>query len=228
MPVICSNLRKTYPSPDGRRVTILDIPSLEFPDESQCAVVGQSGSGKTTLLNILAGILAPDEGSVEINGTDITALAEEDRDRFRARNIGYIFQTFNLLLEFTALENVMLGMYFVGGSKGQMRAESERLLESVDLADRMHYLPRQLSTGQQQRVSIARALANEHKVILADEPTGNLDAATSERILDLIHEVIEREKRMLILVTHDPEVMKRFPIVKNVESLKTAGEAPGP
>ena len=220
MAVICNNLKKSYAGPDGRSVPIIDIEHLGIADGDQVAIIGSSGSGKTTLLNILAGILTPDEGSVEIEDTDITALDEEARDRFRAKSIGYIFQTFNLLVEFTAIENVMLGMYFVGGSRGRMHAEAVELLETVGLGDRLHYRPNQLSTGQQQRVSIARALANRHKVILADEPTGNLDAATSEHILDQIQELTAREKRTLILVTHDPKVMGRFSNVRNVDELK--------
>jgi len=220
MAVICKNLIKTYPGPDGRPVAILNIQELEISEGTQVAIVGQSGSGKTTLLNLIAGILTPESGSIEVAGTDVVKLSEEERDRFRAAHIGYIFQTFNLLDEFTALENVMLGMYFVGGARSRMRAEAEGLLEAVGLSDRLHYHPRQLSTGQQQRVSIARALAHDHRVILADEPTGNLDADSSRQVLDLIQQIISREKRTLILVTHDPRVMGRFSIVRNVEELK--------
>jgi len=222
MAVVCRKLKKSYSDPDGSAVSVIDLESLEIADGAQVAIVGTSGSGKTTLLNIIAGILSPDEGSVEIDGTDITALSEEQRDRFRGENIGYIFQTFNLLASYTALENVMLGMYFAGAAGGKMRAEAERLLEAVGLGDRMHYMPYQLSTGQQQRVSIARALANEHKLILADEPTGNLDAKTSEVILDLIQEMISRENRTLVLVTHDPKIMGRFPEVRDVAELKAS------
>ena len=220
MAVICEKLKKSYMGPDGSSVSVIDLDSLEVGDGVQMAIVGTSGSGKTTLLNIIAGILSPDSGSVEIDGTDVTGLNEQDRDRFRGENIGYIFQTFNLLASYTALENVMLGMYFVGGCKGRMQAEAARLLEAVGLADRLNYMPHQLSTGQQQRVSIARALANEHKLILADEPTGNLDEKNSEAILDVIQEMMSHENRTLILVTHDPKVMERFPEVKDVEELK--------
>jgi len=222
MAVICENLKKSYQAPDGTSVSVIDVEHLEIEDGSQVAIVGTSGSGKTTFLNMIAGILTPDSGSVFVDGTDITKLSEQQRDRFRGENTGYIFQTFNLLPSYTALENVMLGMYFVCANRSRMHQEAKSLLEEVGLADRMHYMPRQLSTGQQQRVSIARALANQHKLILADEPTGNLDGDTSERILDLIQGIIEREKRTLVFVTHDPKVIKRFSNVKNIDELQAS------
>src|SRR6185503_15331563 len=140
---------------------------------AQLALRGESGSGKTTFLNLIAGILAPDSGRVMIDEAEMTALTEPRRDRLRAAKLGYIFQTFNLLQGFTVLENVMLGMSF--GPRGADRAHAREILKRVGLGERLHHFPRQLSTGQQQRVAVARALVNRPKLVLADEPTGNLD-----------------------------------------------------
>ncbi|AXJ00936.1 putative ABC transport system ATP-binding protein [Cyclonatronum proteinivorum] len=202
-----TNVRKSYPDPStGQRVPILDIPAFTLPTGKHLAVRGTSGSGKTTLLHCISGMTLPDSGSVSVSGTDITRLSESDRDRFRANNIGYIFQSFNLLDGFTALENVQLGMQFADKKKPVSRAKD--LLNSVGLSGRLHNRPSQLSVGQQQRVCIARALANDPDIILADEPTGSLDPKTSAEVLSLIKELTAG--KTLILVSHETEVLAQF------------------
>ncbi|MHC4924628.1 MAG: ABC transporter ATP-binding protein, partial [Planctomycetota bacterium] len=175
--------RKTYRTPDGEEHVVLDIPSFDLEAGHQVALEGRSGSGKTTFLNLIAGILRPDGGSILLDGADMAALPEGGRDDLRARTLGYVFQTFNLLQGYTALENVLLGMMFGPGPDPDAAAA---LLEELGLGDRLHYKPRQMSIGQQQRVALARALANRPKLVLADEPTGNLDAANATEALERI------------------------------------------
>ena len=201
-------LRKSYPTPEGGRVDIVRVPSFALAAGEQVALRGESGSGKTTFLNLIAGILAADAGRVVIDGVDLTALSEPQRDRLRAGKIGYIFQTFNLLQGFTVLENVVLGMSF--GPRGADRAQARAMLERVGLGHRLDHFPRQLSTGQQQRVAVARALANRPKLVLADEPTGNLDRRHGREALALIREVCREQEAALLLVSHDEEVLAQF------------------
>jgi ABC-type lipoprotein export system ATPase subunit len=180
---------------------------------------GESGSGKTTFLHLIAGILAADSGRVMVDGVEMTALGEARRDRLRAEKLGYIFQTFNLLQGFTVLENVQLGMAFGGGvDKGRARA----LLERVGLGHRLNHFPRQLSTGQQQRVAVARALVNRPRLVLADEPTGNLDRTHSRTALELIREVCREYGAALLLVSHDEEVLRQFDRVRDFKELNQA------
>src|SRR5580658_3594956 len=167
-----TQLKKSFTAPDGSRHCVVDVKSFALAEKTQVALEGESGSGKTTLLNLIAGILKPDSGMIQIAGREMSALSEPQRDRLRATTIGYIFQTFNLLQGYTCLENVLLGMSFGPGAD---RAFAAALLERVGLGNRLKHYPRQLSTGQQQRVAVARALANRPKLVLADEPTGNLD-----------------------------------------------------
>jgi putative ABC transport system ATP-binding protein len=202
-----SNIIKAYPDPEkGVSKKVLDIPLLEVAEGEHIAIAGSSGGGKTTLLHCITGIIRPDSGSIVLNGTDITQLSERKRDRFRANHIGYVFQTFNLIQGFTAIENVMLGMLFSG--KGVDRSKAEALLVQMGLKDRLNYKPSQLSVGQQQRVSIARAVANDPDVILADEPTGNLDPASSEEALALLKDVAKG--KILLLVSHEKDVLSQF------------------
>ncbi|MGQ9898227.1 MAG: ABC transporter ATP-binding protein [Acidobacteriota bacterium] len=203
-------LRVQYPGPDGEPPTpVLDIPELAVDAGEQVALLGASGSGKTTLLHVIAGIVRPDSGEVRLGSTDITRLDEAARDRFRAANIGYIFQQVHLLPAFTALENVLLGMRFADNRGGPEQALA--LLESVGLQARARYFPRQLSAGQQQRVGIARALANRPQVVLADEPTSALDARHRDGVLDLMQRLCREIGAALIVVTHDEAVARRFP-----------------
>jgi len=211
-------LRKSYREADGNLLDVIHINQLSLAHGDQVALVGQSGSGKSTLLNLIAGIQLPDTGEVLVNDTDITKLPEAERDRFRAVNIGYIFQTFNLLQGFTALENVLLGQLFAHGSNGGDRAVA--LLETVGLGKRLHHKPSALSIGEQQRVAIARALVNAPPLVLADEPTGSLDAKNGEAVLELMRRICADGKHALLLVTHDPQVMRSFESVIPLEDLR--------
>jgi putative ABC transport system ATP-binding protein len=203
-----ADLTKSFVSPEGGRAEIVRVGRFELAAGEQRALCGESGSGKTTFLNLIAGILAADGGRVELDGIDLAALPEAKRDRLRADKIGYIFQTFNLLQGYTVLENVLLGMSF--GPRGVDRAHAVELLRRVGLEHRLGHFPRQLSTGQQQRVAVARALANRPKLVLADEPTGNLDRTSAREALALIREVCRENGAALLLVSHDDGVLAQF------------------
>ena len=194
----------------GRPLRVLDRVDLHVEPESFVAVVGPSGSGKTTLLGLLAGLDEPTEGRVTVANEDLLSLTEDGRARFRAENVGFVFQTFHLLPTLTALENVMVPLEILaevavrGGDS--IRERCSELLERVGLADRMDHYPAQLSGGEQQRVALARAFANEPRILFADEPTGNLDRKTGRQVVDLM-EVLNHESRTtLVLVTHDVEL----------------------
>jgi putative ABC transport system ATP-binding protein len=195
-------LRKSYDRA-GERVLACDVASLDVAAGEQVALVGRSGVGKTTLLSCIAGIALPDEGSVEVDGTAVHRLGEAARDRFRGRHIGMVFQTLNLLIPFTALENVLLGAVFGGGPRRGVRERAAQLLERVGLADRMQHRPNQLSLGQAQRVAICRALINDPPLILADEPLGNQDRETGRAVLQLLLELAREGNRTVLMVTHD-------------------------
>jgi putative ABC transport system ATP-binding protein len=214
MSLTLSNLVKRYVGPDGSIVPVIDIPRFQLGDGEQAALIGSSGSGKTTLLHLIAGILTPDGGNITFGSgpdgqVDITTLSEAQRDVFRGAYIGYIFQTHHLLPGFTALENVLLGMSFTG--RPHDAAWARRLLDEVGLSDRLHYKPAKLSVGQQQRVAVARALASRPRVVLADEPTGALDPANAQQVLDLIRSLCTEVSASLILVSHDMEIARQLP-----------------
>lgn len=216
-------VRKTFPSQQEeegapRTKPVLAVAELDFDTGGRVALMGASGSGKTTLLNLVSGLILPDVGCVEIDGTDIAKLSESKRDRFRARNIGYVFQTFHLLDGYTAMENVELGASFVG--KRSEPARADRLLDAVGLGHRLRHMPSQLSVGQQSRVALARALINTPKVLLADEPTGALDAETGTAVLDLLLGTAQEQKITLVCATHDPSVAERFDRTIRVEELQ--------
>ncbi len=213
------DLQKCFVSPDGERQAIVDVPRLTLAPGEQVALAGSSGSGKTTFLHLIAGILQADHGHVRIDGEDICAANESRRDRIRAGNIGYIFQTFNLLQGYTALENVELAMRFGGGLDHRFARE---LLERVGLAQRLHYRPRQLSVGQQQRVAVARALANHPRLVLADEPTGNLDPRHAADAINLIRTLCRENDAALLVVSHDPRVLEHFERVEPFAELNRA------
>jgi ABC-type lipoprotein export system ATPase subunit len=220
MPLLSiANLTKAYVAPDGASLPILQIDSFTIETSQSVALRGESGSGKTTFLNLIAGILRADAGEIRIDGESMTALPESERDRLRADKLGYIFQTFNLLQGFTCLENVLLGMKFGPGAD---RKRADELLRRVGLGDRLHYYPRQLSTGQQQRVAVARALANAPKLVLADEPTGNLDRRNATESLRLIQETCRENGAALMLVSHDPDVLAAFAKVQDFHALNRA------
>jgi len=218
--LLIENVRKSYREPNGETLPILDIPRLEIAAGEQVVLRGRSGCGKTTLLNSISGLTTADQGRITINGTDITSLSEVARDRFRARYIGFVFQTFNLLPAFTALENVMLGMTFTGQKKDSGRAE--QLLAEVGLSHRLTHKPASLSVGEQQRVAVARALANQPKLLLADEPTANVDSAHQQQIIDLLRDACEKENVAMLLVTHSPEVADQFERIEYLEQINHA------
>lgn len=198
----------------------MNISFFETGPKKHLAIRGVSGSGKTTFLHCISGMISADSGEINVLGTNLSALTESKRDRFRANHIGYIFQSFNLLDGFTALENVMLGMQF--SDKGADRERAELLLEKAGLKDRMFNRPSQLSVGQQQRVCIARALANNPEILLADEPTGSLDPKTSAAVLNLIRTVAE--DKTLILVSHEPEVLQQFDSVTDLNEINQTAQ----
>jgi len=216
-------LKKSYPQPDGPPLRIVEVPSFRLDAGEACALIGRSGCGKTTLLNLIAGLTLPDSGRVEIAGRDITRLSEAQRDRFRADHLGYVFQTFNLLPGFSALENVLLAMGF--GSRQVDRARAVELLGRVGLSARIHHPPHKLSVGEQQRVAVARALANRPKLLLADEPTASVDPKHQQQVIDLIRETCAEQQVALLLVTHAPEVSKQFARVEQFESFNLAGQS---
>jgi putative ABC transport system ATP-binding protein len=199
-------ISKVVPSGDSM-LTILHPLDLRIESGQVAAITGPSGSGKSTLLGLLAGLDAPSTGRIVIDGADITAMSEDDLARFRGTRIGFVFQFFHLLPSLTAWENVRVPLEIAGVDDPGRRADA--LLTEVGLAPRRHHYPSQLSGGEQQRVAIARALANDPAILLADEPTGNLDTATGHQVIDLLIDVNRRRKTTVVLVTHDPELAAR-------------------
>ncbi|MGH9966310.1 MAG: ABC transporter ATP-binding protein [Pyrinomonadaceae bacterium] len=197
------NVSKRF-SRDGFEVVALDHVNLEIQQGDFLALMGPSGSGKSTLLNLLAGIDRCTEGEVDVLGTDLARLSERQLAVWRNSHIGYIFQTFNLVPVLTAFENVELPLLLTELSKSERRKNVETALELVGLAERMHHQPRQLSGGQEQRVAIARAIVTDPDLVLADEPTGNLDARSGEEIMNILSTLNRELKKTIMLVTHDP------------------------
>ena len=216
-------LKKSFVAPDGGRQMVVTVDHFAMPEQQQLALSGESGSGKTTFLNLIAGILKPDSGTITLEGSAMSALPEAQRDRLRATKIGYIFQTFNLLQGYTCLENVLLGMSF---GPGVDRPFALGLLRRMGLEQKLNHYPRQLSTGQQQRVAVARALANRPRLVLADEPTGNLDHRNATEAIGLIREACRENGAALLLVSHDREVLRRFESVQDLAELNRAARAP--
>jgi putative ABC transport system ATP-binding protein len=214
------NVKKSYRESDGTALEVINIRQFDLTAGQQLALVGSSGSGKSTLLNLISGILLPDCGEIIVSGDDITKMSEARRDRYRAAQIGYIFQSFNLLQGFTALENVQLGQMFSGDESGGNGEAAMKLLEIVGLGQRLHHKPRALSMGEQQRVAIARALVNAPPLVLADEPTGSLDEKNGAAVLELLKNVCRERNHTLLVVTHDPQVMQQFETVIKLEELK--------
>jgi ABC-type lipoprotein export system ATPase subunit len=216
------NLRKLYRQPDGATQVVLDIEQWSLEQGRHVALIGDSGSGKTTLLHILAGVLRPDAGRVVVCGTDLAGLGEAACDRFRGRHVGYVFQTFNLLQGFSALENVEMAMRLAGAVD---RERARMLLGRVGLEARLHHQPRQLSVGQQQRVAVARALANRPSLVLADEPTGNLDAASGRAVMNLLHELCRWQEAALLVATHDARWHEGFDQIVSLSDFNRAADA---
>ena len=218
-----TDLKKSFREPDGSPLPILDIPSFHVGEGEQMVLVGRSGSGKTTLLHNIAGISTPDSGSIQIAEVDITRLPEAGRDRFRADHIGYVFQTFNLLPAFSALENVLLGMTFSRGFCDPERAKE--LLSRLGLGDRLQHRPAALSVVDQPLETKARALANRPKLLLADEPTANVDAAHQQQIVDQLRQSCAAENVALVMVTHTPEVAEQFDRVDELHEVNQVLQA---
>jgi putative ABC transport system ATP-binding protein len=200
------HLTKTFPS-GGRTLTVLDDVSFSVDDGQTCAIVGPSGSGKTTLLGLCAGLDRPTSGRVSLCGVDLTPLDEDERAEVRNQYVGFVFQTFRLLPTLTAIENVMVPAELQGS--GDVHPRAENLLEQVGLGDRIDHYPSQLSGGERQRVAMARAFINRPRILFADEPTGNLDTETAERIEDLLFDLNETSGTTLVLVTHDLDLAQR-------------------
>jgi len=201
-------LEKVYTS-GGRPLPVLRGIDLRIEDRDIAAIVGPSGSGKTTLLGLLAGLDTPTSGSVTLDGTRLFELDEDARARFRARNVGFVFQSFHLLPALTALENVRIPLELIGEGGGEGERRARALLDRVGLGERMDHYPTQLSGGEQQRVAVARAFVSRPRILFADEPTGNLDRATGERIVTLLEELNRESETTLVLVTHDMELAER-------------------
>lgn len=203
-----SNVVKVYRR-DAEEVRVLDGLTLNIPDGSFVALMGPSGSGKTTLLNLIGGIDQPTSGDVVVAGTNIARMNGNVLARWRAASIGYIFQLYNLIPVLTALENVELPLLLVKMSGAERRKRAETALSLVGLGDRLKHYPRQLSGGQEQRVAIARALVSDPKVLLADEPTGDLDRKSAEDVLQLLDRLNKEFKKTIVMVTHDPHAAER-------------------
>ncbi|MEX5212788.1 MAG: ABC transporter ATP-binding protein [Nitrospiraceae bacterium] len=206
----------------GHTVTVLDGISLEIPDKQTVAIVGPSGSGKSTLLGLIAGLDRPTAGSIQIDGLEVTEMPESDLARFRREKIGYVFQSFHLIPTLTAVENVAVPLELSGVVDASERADA--LLEAVGLADRRNHYPVQLSGGEQQRVAVARAFACRPPILLADEPTGNLDSANGRQVMELLLALHRDAGTTLILVTHEPRLASRMERIISLQDGRIASD----
>ncbi|PYP47348.1 MAG: ABC transporter ATP-binding protein [Gemmatimonadetes bacterium] len=202
---------------DSMAIPVLRDISLDVPEGEFLGLMGPSGSGKTTLLNLIAGIDRPDAGSVAVAGTDVTKLSESEAARWRATHIGFVFQFYNLLPVLTAFENVELPLLLAPLSKAERKKHVETALTLVGLADRMRHYPRQLSGGQEQRVAIARAIASDPTILVADEPTGDLDRKSADEVLTLLERLNQEFKKTIVMVTHDPHAAERAHLVRHLD-----------
>jgi putative ABC transport system ATP-binding protein len=194
---------------DSLQIPVLNDINLEVPEGEFVALMGPSGSGKTTLLNLIAGIDQPTRGRIAVGGRDISSISQTELARWRSSNIGFIFQLYNLLPVLTAYENVELPLLLTKLKKSERRRHVETVLSIVNLSDRMDHYPRQLSGGQEQRVAIARAIVSDPKILVADEPTGDLDAKSADEILQLLNRLNEEFGKTIVMVTHDPRAASR-------------------
>jgi len=226
--VVVRGVTKSFPLGDGTALEVLDVDALSLPAGSCTVLRGRSGSGKTTLLNLIAGVSVPSAGTIHVDETDVFALPEARRDRFRAEHVGYVFQTFNLLSAFTALENVMLSMMFADAvPKRERRGRATELLVRLGLEARLAHKPQQLSRGEQQRVAIARALANDPPLVLADEPCASLDAATAGKVLAAFLAACRDAGKTLLIVSHDDVVVGEADRVLDMVQINRAGARNG-
>ncbi|MEF2796057.1 MAG: ABC transporter ATP-binding protein [Hydrogeniiclostridium sp.] len=200
-------VRKVY-RVDRERIVALSGVSLDIEEGEICCILGTSGSGKSTLLNIMAGLEKPSRGRITIAGTDVTGFSERQWALFRQKNIGFVFQSYNLLPTLTALENVAMPLVFRGTGRGKRMQEATKMLKAVGLGSRMSHRPTQMSGGQQQRVGIARAFVSHQKIVFSDEPTGNLDSKTSSEVMGIMVGMARRYHETLIVVTHDREIAR--------------------
>lgn len=214
-----TNLTQQFRSGD-KELTVLDHVDFSIEEGTTCSIVGPSGSGKTTLLGLCAGLDRPTHGQVNLNGIHLNTLTEDERAAVRNKYVGFVFQTFQLVPTLTAVENVMVPLELRGESAKNVRTYATELLNDVGLGDRLNHYPTQLSGGEQQRVAIARAFINEPKILFADEPTGNLDAETSEIIEELIFDLNKANKTTLIVVTHDLELARKSQRIIQLKSGK--------
>jgi putative ABC transport system ATP-binding protein len=210
------NLAKSYRRGDQVVQVLRDI-NMDIPAGDFVALMGPSGSGKSTLLNLIAGIDSPDSGELRVDGTDIGSLDETDLAAWRAAHVGFIFQFYNLMPVLTALENVELPLLLTGLSRAERREHAEVALDMVGLGDRLEHYPSELSGGQQQRVAIARAIITDPTLLVADEPTGDLDRASAKEVLDLMDRLNEELGKTIIMVTHDPHSAQRAHRLKHLE-----------
>jgi len=202
---------------DTLEIPVLQNINLEIPEGEFIAFMGPSGSGKTTLLNLIAGIDKPSSGTILIDGVEVTDLSETELAVWRSRNVGFIFQLYNLIPVLTALENVELPLTLTPLSRRERQTHAETALEIVGLADRLHHYPRQLSGGQEQRVAIARAIATDPTILVADEPTGDLDKNSAEEVLGLMDRLNRELNKTILMVTHDPRAAERAHSVRHLE-----------
>jgi putative ABC transport system ATP-binding protein len=210
------NVSKFYQR-DSLEIPVLRNISLSIPEGEFVAFMGPSGSGKTTLLNLIAGIDKPSQGKIFVAGTDVAQLSETELAIWRARHVGFIFQFYNLIPVLTALENVELPLLLTPLSRSERREHAETALAIVGLADRMHHYPRQLSGGQEQRVAIARAVVTDPTILVADEPTGDLDKASAEEVLELMERLNRELEKTILMVTHDPRAAERARSIRHLE-----------
>jgi len=221
--ITLKGVRKVYER-GKQEIPVLDGIDLQIPEGSFEALMGPSGSGKTTLLNLIAGIDQATAGTVEVAGTDITRLSESDLASWRARNIGFIFQFYNLLPVLTAFQNVELPLLLTSLNKAERKKRVETALRVVGLEDRMDHYPRQLSGGQEQRVAIARAIVTDPTILVADEPTGDLDRKSAEEILKLLGLLHTKFNKTIVMVTHDPHAAECAQLIRRLDKGLLAGE----
>ena len=208
---------------NGTKLNILKLPKLAINTGESVAFIGSSGCGKTTLFNLISGLISPTNGNVIVEDVDITTLNESERDLFRANHIGYIFQDFNLFPEFTVLQNIVLAMSFSKRySKKEMNRIAFEMLEKVGIKDKANQKVKTLSGGEKQRVAIARSIVNKPNIILADEPTGNLDYKNGVKIMELIKQIAKEENATLLVITHNNSQLEMFDRVVNVEEINQA------